>query len=611
MKTFIELELSTPLLQAIEELGFLEPMPVQEQVIPLMLNNAQDIIALAQTGSGKTAAFGLPLIQETDLSKNKTQALILCPTRELCLQISNALTDYSMYIPDLHIVPVYGGTSINEQIKLLQKGAHIIVATPGRLIDLIERKAVKLQNVKRVILDEADEMLNMGFVESIDNILASLPENHTTLLFSATMPSEIARLTKTYMMEPLEITIGEKNTGAENVKHVYYSIAGRDKYLALKRIADFYPDIYGIVFCRTRKDTQNIADKLIQDGYNAEALHGDLSQNQREYIMQKFRIRNIQLLVATDVAARGIDVQDLTHVINFDLPEEKDVYIHRSGRTGRAGKAGVSISLVSPKEQRLLKDTEKRVGKSFIQTRIPGGKEVCEKQLFHLINKIETVEINETEIAPFLPVLYKKLDWFEKEELIKRLVSVEFNRFLEYYKEAVDLNQGNGDKKRKERTERSSSAPSDGRFTKLYLNIGKMDGLSPSDLMEMINEQVPETKFDIGEISIQKKFTVFEIENKGVQKLLSAFEDTYIDERPLVLKLDGDQPSDGKKRTGGKKGGDYHSKRDDSRRRDGGHRDSGHRDRGNKGGGRKDGGHSHRDSRKSDSYSSGKRRKDR
>ena len=427
------------ILKAIQELGFENPMPVQEKVIPLMLGGEVDIIALAQTGTGKTAAFGLPLVQATDTEINETQALILCPTRELCMQITGDLNDYAKFTGKLKILAVYGGASIDNQMRALKKGVHIIVATPGRLIDLIGRRAAKLSMVKTVILDEADEMLNMGFLDSINEILEEVPDGRRTLLFSATMSSEISSIARKYMDKPVEITIGTKNSSAENVSHAYYLIHAKDKYKVLKRIADFEPDIYGIVFCRTRKETQEVASKLMDDGYNADALHGDLSQVQRDAVMQKFRIRNLQLLVATDVAARGLDVDDLTHVINYSLPDDTEVYTHRSGRTGRAGKAGISISLVHLREKYILQQIERKVNKRFKAIPIPTGTEICQKQLFNWVNKLENVVPDHQEIDKFLPEIKEKLSGLDREELLKRVVSLEFDRFLDDYRHGEDL----------------------------------------------------------------------------------------------------------------------------------------------------------------------------
>jgi ATP-dependent RNA helicase DeaD len=534
MITFEELGISKEIVLALVDLGFEVPMPVQEKVIPLLLGEKTDIVALAQTGTGKTAAYGLPLIQQIDTDNNLPQVLILCPTRELCVQIAGDLNDFSKYIDDLHILPVYGGSSYDVQIKALKRGVQIVVATPGRLIDLMHRKAIKLRDVQSVVLDEADEMLNMGFQESINEILAEVPEQRNTLLFSATMPREVAGIAKNYMKNPVEITIGDRNSGAENIKHLYYTVHAKDKYTALKRIVDFYPSIYGIVFCRTRIDTQEIADKLIGDGYNAEALHGDLSQAQRDSVMQKFRIRHVQLLVATDVAARGLDVNDLTHVINYALPDDISSYTHRSGRTGRAGKAGTSIAIINLKEKHLIRQIEKLINKSFIAAKVPGGREICEKQLFNLITKMENVEIEHSEIDPFLPAIYKKLEWLEKEDVIKRFVALEFNRFLEYYRNAKDINvyeekgrESSRDKGGKEsfrdRGGKESFRDKGGRgesrkevtaFTKLVINAGKADGLYPNNLIELINTNSPGKRIRIGDISLGKNDGVFEVDTE-------------------------------------------------------------------------------------------------
>ena len=426
MKTFEELGVSPEIRKAIEEMGYENPMPVQEEVIPYLLGNGNDVVALAQTGTGKTAAFGLPLIQKIDVEKRVPQALVLCPTRELCLQIAGDLTDYSKYITDLKILPVYGGSSIDSQIRSLKRGVHIIVATPGRLIDLMERKVAHLETIRDVVMDEADEMLNMGFTDSINAILENVPQDRNTLMFSATMSPEISRIAKSYLHDPKEITIGTKNEGSKNVNHVAYIVHAKDKYLALKRIVDFYPQIYGIIFCRTRKETQEIADKLIQDGYNADSLHGELSQAQRDLVMQKFRQRHLQLLVATDVAARGLDVNDLTHVINYGLPDDTESYTHRSGRTGRAGKTGISIAIINLREKGRMRDIEHIIKKKFEVSVLPSGKEICEQQLIKVIDDIEKVKVDEEEIATFLPGIYRKLDWLDKEDLIKRVVSIVF-----------------------------------------------------------------------------------------------------------------------------------------------------------------------------------------
>jgi len=521
MKTFEELGISPAILKAISEMGYEQPMPVQEEVIPFLLGEENDVIALAQTGTGKTAAYGLPIIQKVNLTLRAPQALVLCPTRELCLQIADDLNDYSKYIDELKVLPVYGGSSIESQIKTLKKGVQIVVATPGRLLDLMNRRCVDLSGIINVILDEADEMLNMGFTESIDAILAEVPVERNTLLFSATMPAEIARITKKYMRNPREITIGNKNEGSANVKHVYYMVNARDKYLTLKRIADFYPNIYGIVFCRTRKDTQEIADKLIQDGYNADALHGDLSQQQRDYVMSKFRNRNIQLLVATDVAARGLDVNDLTHVINFSLPDEIEAYTHRSGRTGRAGKTGISISIVHVKEKGKIHDIERKINKKFDSAKMPTGKEICEKQVFHFIDQIEKVQVNDAEIEGLLPAVYRKLEWLEKEDLIKRMVSLELNRLLNYYKDANEIRTIDDSEKRERRDRDNTSMAPEAGFSKLYIGLGKMDGITPKNLMDLINDYV-EGRVQIGKIDFFTRYSLFDVEEKSAKQVVSA-----------------------------------------------------------------------------------------
>jgi ATP-dependent RNA helicase DeaD len=525
MKTFEELGIVPAILKAISELGYEQPMPVQEEVIPFLLGEENDVIALAQTGTGKTAAFGLPIIQKINVSDYFPQALVLCPTRELCLQIADDLNDYSQYVNNLKVLPVYGGSSIESQIRTLKKGVHIVVATPGRLLDLMNRRCVDLSKVNNVIMDEADEMLNMGFTESIDEILAAVPKERNMLLFSATMPAEIARITGKYMRNPREIVIGNKNESTANVKHVYYMVQARDKYQTLKRIADFYPNIYGIIFCRTRKDTQEIADKLIQDGYSADSLHGDLSQQQRDYVMSKFRLRNIQLLVATDVAARGLDVSDLTHVINYSLPDEIESYTHRSGRTGRAGKTGISISIVHSKEKGKIRDIERKINKTFIAEKMPSGKEICEKQVVHFMDRIEKVQVNEEAIQPLLPNVYRKLEWLDKEDLIKRIVSNELNRLLEYYSDNAEIRtvEDGGDRndsKGRERREIMPSGPEAG-FTKLFIGLGKMDGITAKNLMDLINDYV-EGRVQIGRIDFFTRYSMFDVEEKSAKKVVEA-----------------------------------------------------------------------------------------
>lgn len=533
MKTFEELGVAPEIRRAIEEMGYENPMPVQEEVIPYLLDQIRDVIALAQTGTGKTAAFGLPLLQQVDVKHNVPQALILAPTRELCLQIAGDLADYSKYIDHLKVLPVYGGSSIESQIKALKRGVQIIVATPGRLIDLINRKTVQLENVKYVVLDEADEMLNMGFTESIDEILSKVPQDRSMLLFSATMPKEIAKITKKYMEAPKEITIGRKNEGSNNVKHVYYMVHARDKYLALKRIADYYPNIYGIIFCRTRRETQEIADKLIQDGYNADSLHGDLSQAQRDYVMQKFRVRNLQLLVATDVAARGLDVDSLTHVIHYGLPDDIESYNHRSGRTGRAGKTGVSIAIAHVKEKGKIREIEKIMNKKFEQSTIPSGDDICEKQLFAFADKIEKVKVNEDEIARLLPSVYRRLEWLEKEDIIKRVVSLEFNRLIDYYRDAEEIETPSdrysredkgGARSSRDRFESrgaGGSRSAEKGYSRLFINIGRTDNVNPATLMGLINDFVP-GKVRIGRIDLMQNFSFFEVPEGDAQKVISS-----------------------------------------------------------------------------------------
>lgn len=528
MKTFEELGVSPEIRKAIEELGYENPMPVQEEVIPYLLGNGNDVVALAQTGTGKTAAFGLPLIQKIDVKNCVPQALVLCPTRELCLQIAGDLTDYSKYITDLKILPVYGGSSIDSQIRSLKRGVHIIVATPGRLIDLMERKVAQLATIRDVVMDEADEMLNMGFTDSINAILENIPQDRNTLMFSATMSPEIARIAKTYLHEAKEITIGTKNEGSKNVNHVAYIVHAKDKYLALKRVVDFYPQIYGIVFCRTRKETQEIADKLIQDGYNADSLHGELSQAQRDLVMQKFRQRHLQLLVATDVAARGLDVNDLTHVINYGLPDDTESYTHRSGRTGRAGKTGISIAIINLREKGRMKEIEHIIKKKFEVSVLPSGQEICQQQLIKVIDDIEKVKVNEEEIDTFLPGIYRKLDWLDKEDLIKRVVSLEFNRFLDYYKNAPEIEQPKANEKKSEAKEsRKGDKEKVGRkaekgYTRLFLNLGKTDGFYTNQIIDLVNRNLRKERIQIGRIDLMQNFSFFEVIQEQAPQVLKA-----------------------------------------------------------------------------------------
>ena len=527
MKTFEELGVSAEIRQAIEEMGYENPMPVQEEVIPYLLGEGNDVVALAQTGTGKTAAFGLPLIQKTDVKQRVPQALILCPTRELCLQIAGDLNDYSKYIDGLKVLPVYGGSSIESQIRMLKTGVHIIVATPGRLIDLMERGVAKLDNIINVVMDEADEMLNMGFTDSINAILEQVPEDRNTLMFSATMSAEISRIAKQYLNNAKEITIGVKNEGTKNVNHIAYMVHAKDKYNALKRIADYYPQIYGIIFCRTRKETQEIADKLIQDGYNADSLHGELSQAQRDLVMQKFRQGHLQLLVATDVAARGLDVNDLTHVINYGLPDDVEVYTHRSGRTGRAGKKGTSISIVHVREKGKIRIIEKAIQKQFERGTLPSGKDICQKQLYRVIDDIERVDVMEEEIADVMPEVARRWEWLDKEELIKRIVSREFGRFLAYYADAPEIEEvqegkGGTGTERSKRGGKGGPRQAEEGYTRLFLNVGKIDGFYAKEVIGLINRTTKGMQVEIGKINLMKSFTFVEVAAEQAQDVIKS-----------------------------------------------------------------------------------------
>lgn len=561
MKTFEELGVSPEIRKAIEEMGYENPMPVQEEVIPYLLGEGNDVVALAQTGTGKTAAFGLPLIQKINVKNRVPQALILCPTRELCLQIAGDLNDYSKYIDGLKVLPVYGGSSIESQIRMLKSGVHIIVATPGRLIDLMERKVAKLDTIGNVVMDEADEMLNMGFTDSINSILEKVPEDRNTLMFSATMSPEISRISKQYLRNAKEITIGTKNEGSKNVNHIAYVVHAKDKYAALKRIADYYPQIYGIIFCRTRKETQEIADKLIQDGYNADSLHGELSQAQRDLVMQKFRQRHLQLLVATDVAARGLDVNDLTHVINYGLPDDTESYTHRSGRTGRAGKTGISIAIINLRERGKMREIERIINKKFIVGEMPTGKQICEQQLIKLIDDIEKVKVNEEEIESFLPGIYRKLEWLSKEDLIKRVVSMEFNRFLEYYSNAPEIEtptvtDRRGEREPRERKDHGSSREKTERkaekgYTRLFLNLGKTDGFYANQIIELINRNMKKQRTTIGRIDLMQNFSFFEVAEKQANDVINALNKVNLNGRRVVVEVAGE--NSGKSDNGGRK----------------------------------------------------------
>lgn len=534
-------------------MGYESPMPVQEEVIPFLLGEDNDVIVLAQTGTGKTAAYGLPILQKINVDLVQPQALVLCPTRELCLQIADDLNEYSKYISRLHVLPVYGGSSIESQIRSLKRGVHVVVATPGRLLDLMNRKTVDLNAVHNVIMDEADEMLNMGFSDSINAILAEVPPSRNMLLFSATMPQGIAAITKKYMNNPKEIVIGKKNEGNKNIRDIYFMVRAQDKYLALKRIADFYPNIYGIIFCRTRKETQEIADKLIQDGYNADSLHGELSQAQRDYVMQKFRLKNLQLLVATDVAARGLDVDDLTHVINYGLPDDIESYTHRRGRTGRAGKTGISISICHVREKGKIRNIERVINKKFEKGEMPTGNEICAKQLFNLVDQIEKVKVNEEEIAELMPQIYRKLEWLDKEDIIKRIVSLEFNRMIDYYKDADEIETVDEKSSRKERAERGENGKrhqAEEGFVRFFINFGKTDRMNVNQLIELINRCVP-GKVRIGRIDLMEKFSFFEVEEKEARRVEKSMNGYELEGRRISVEpaqLKGEDKGKGRKK---------------------------------------------------------------
>ena len=568
MKTFEELGVSEEIRRAIEELGFEQPMPVQEAVIPYLLGNGNDVIALAQTGTGKTAAYGIPVLQKVDPTQKETQALILSPTRELCLQIADDLSDFSKYIDGLHVAAVYGGASIEMQSRQLRKGAQIIVATPGRLIDLMKRGVAKLDTVNNVVLDEADEMLNMGFSESINAIFEGVPSDRNTLLFSATMSREIEKIAKSYLHDYKEIVVGSRNEGAEKVNHIYYMVHAKDKYLALKRIVDYYPSIFAIIFCRTKVETQEIADKLIRDGYNAEALHGDLSQQQRDLTMQKFRQHNVQFLVATDVAARGLDVDDLTHVINYGLPDDIESYTHRSGRTGRAGKKGTSISIIHTRERYKVKAIEKIIQKEFVDGTLPAAKDICSKQLYKVMDQILKVDVNEGEIEPFLKDIYRHFEYIDKEDIIKKIISMTFNRFLEYYANAPEIEKPSGKRSdregergsrssRGERTRKAPRTPEAG-YKRLFINLGKDDGFYPGEVMQFINKNV-HGRQEVRHIDLLGKFSYIEVPEKDANKVMKALNGTTYKKREVRCN-DAEEGGHGR---GGRSNGERRGKRND------------------------------------------------
>ncbi|MBX2966560.1 MAG: DEAD/DEAH box helicase [Cyclobacteriaceae bacterium] len=543
MKNFQALGLSAGLAEAVQLIGFETPTPIQEKAIPLLLTGNRDFIGLAQTGTGKTAAFGLPLLELVDEDSSATQALVLAPTRELGLQIVSDLENFSEKFKKLNIVAIYGGASISEQIRKVKRGAQIVVATPGRLIDMLGRKAVNLSTIQYVVLDEADEMLNMGFKEDIDEILSKTPETKITWLFSATMPKEVRAIANNYMTEPVELTVGDKNTGNANIEHQYVVVHERDKYSALKRLLDFHPDIFGLIFCRTRIDTQRVAEMLMKDGYNADSLHGDLNQAQRDKVMMKFRNRSVQILVATDVAARGIDVDNITHVIHMNIPDEMEFYTHRSGRTARAGRKGVSIALVSPKETGKIRQIEKTVKTTFVRIQVPAGPEVCQKQLLALMKKVHDVKVNEAEIEAFLPAVYDELKDLTKNELIKRFASIEFNRFLDYYRNAPDLNVNASSSDRG--AERYSTGD------RFFINLGKMDNLEKADLLEMLDDCCNVGKKHIGKIDIKGAYSFFEVEKEKSDAIVSGLQGVEFEGRPVRVELtEGRRESSSKKSKG-------------------------------------------------------------
>lgn len=551
MTTFESLGLQEPILKGIQDLGFITPTPIQEKAIPVLLTGDRDFVGLAQTGTGKTAAFGLPLLQQLDIKRRQPQSLILCPTRELCLQITNDLKNFSKHLGEVSVVAVYGGASIVQQLRELKRGAHVVVATPGRLLDIIDRGAINFENVRYAILDEADEMLNMGFQEDINNILSKTPQGKTTWLFSATMPQEVRRIAQQYMTDPFELTVGNKNSGNVNIEHEYYVVRPREKYAALKRIVDYNPEIFGIIFTRTKIESQEIAESLIRDGYNADALHGDLTQQQRDKVMKRFREKSLQVLVATDVAARGIDVDNVTHVINYELPDDVENYTHRSGRTGRAGKSGISIAIITNRDIGKIRQIERVLGKKFMKAEVPDGFAVCEKQLFGLVHKVHNVTVNDEQIEPYLERIYEEFQDMSKEELIKRFASLEFNEFLEYYKDAPDLNM-----KEEKRSYEGSSGMSfrgTGKFTRLFINLGSVDDFSRGDMLRYLCDTAGVRGNKIGRIDLKGVYSFFEVENDVVDKFVQGFKKAEHNGRSVRIEMS----QDGDKRRSGGNGRSY------------------------------------------------------
>ncbi len=611
MNPFSTLGIRHDIVNAITELGFETPTPIQEQAIPVLLSGSNDFVGLAQTGTGKTAAFGLPLLELLDFEENYPQALILCPTRELCLQITSDINKYSKSMKNVNVVAVYGGANISDQLRQIKRGVQIVVATPGRMLDIINRKAIDFSQVGFVVLDEADEMLNMGFQEDIDTILSTTPDDKKTWLFSATMPSEVRRIAKKYMTDPFELTMGTKNTGNVNIEHEYYVVRARDKYAAFKRIIDFNPEIFGIVFCRTKIETQEIAESLVKDGYNADALHGDLSQQQRDKVMKRYRERSLQLLIATDVAARGIDVNDVTHVINYSLPDEIENYTHRSGRTGRAGKTGISIAIINSKELGKIRQIERGIGKQFTKAEIPNGFDVCEKQLFALVHKVHNVEVNQEQIEQYIPRIMDEFKDLDKEEIIKRFASLEFNRFLEYYSNAPDLNASAEDRSRDDRGDRSFKSSTSPGYTRLFMNLGSVDDFTRGDMLGFICNNTKISGKSVGKIDLKGVFTFFEVENAHVEQVQQAFKSVDFQGREVRIELAGDREGGSSERSGGgrersgggQRSGGYGGGGGYKGRSAGGNREGGSRE----GGGFRDFSGKRREDRGGGSYSSSRR----